>query len=70
MANILYKLLHLLGISFVLPHLNNLLFLIACRKYGVYIVVKYLFYTKLLMAIAMWYIGLEYSWVLYAFIAW
>ncbi|EDO34958.1 predicted protein [Nematostella vectensis] len=43
----------LLGVSFVVPHINNLYFLTLCRKYGVYTVIKWLFYVKLLLGLSM-----------------
>lgn len=57
------------GVSFVLPHLNNILFLQLCNTYGVYFVVKLLFYIKLTLALIMWSAGLEHSWLLCLFIA-
>ncbi|XP_002126040.2 transmembrane protein 180 [Ciona intestinalis] len=47
----------LLGISFVLPHLNNLYFLKLCEKHGVYKVINWLFYTKLALTLCMLILG-------------
>ena len=41
----------LLGLSFVVPHLNNIYFSALSETKGVYIVIKYLFLTKLALAL-------------------
>jgi len=48
---------YILGISFILPHINNLYLLSLCRKYGVYRVVHWLFWFKLWLSLAMLIIG-------------
>lgn len=59
----------LLGVSFVIPHINNLYFLTLCRKYGVYSVIKWLFYTKLLLSISMMSCGPNWPFLVCIFIA-
>lgn len=59
----------LLGISFLVPHLNNLYFLQLCSKYGTYFVIKVLFYIKLSLGVSMWVIGAGYWYVLCIFVA-
>ena len=61
--------LHIAGVSFILPHLNNILFLHLSRTYGVYAIIKLLFYIKLVLAVIMWGVGMRYSWMLCLFIA-
>eukprot|EP01135_Chromosphaera_perkinsii_P007003 Nk52_evm4s659 gene=Nk52_evmTU4s659 len=43
----------LLGLSFVVPHLNNVYFSSLAETKGVYVVIKYLFLTKLVLALFM-----------------
>jgi len=59
----------ILGISFLIPHLNNLYFLSLCRKYGSYSVIKWLFCIKVLLAGAMWCFGPGWWILLCIFIA-
>ncbi|XP_002738400.1 transmembrane protein 180-like [Saccoglossus kowalevskii] len=59
----------LLGTSFIIPHINNLYFLSLCRRYGVYSVVKGLFFIKLLLSICMLAAGPRYVILLCLFIA-
>ncbi|CAH1783434.1 unnamed protein product [Owenia fusiformis] len=59
----------LLGVSFVAPHFNNLYFLTLCRKYGVYKVIQWLFYVKLLLSGVMLTVGPNNIPVLCLFIA-
>ncbi|ESO03349.1 hypothetical protein HELRODRAFT_112249 [Helobdella robusta] len=59
----------LLGVSFIAPHLNNIYFLILCRKYGAYDVIKYLFILKLSFAILVFFCGGQNVWLLAFFIA-
>lgn len=59
----------LLGLSFVVPHVNNLYFLTLCRRYGVYLVIKWLFYIKLILSSIMLLLGPDWSTLLCIFIA-
>ncbi|XP_076812431.1 transmembrane protein 180-like [Clavelina lepadiformis] len=59
----------LIGLSFILPHVNNIYFLGLCEKHGVYKVINWLFYTKLLLALIMLTIGNGNVWLLCIFIA-
>ena len=59
----------LLGLSFLIPHINNLYFLRLCQYYGVYAIIKWLFYIKLALAVIMWGIGCGYWIILCIFIA-
>uniref|UniRef100_H2YZM5 Transmembrane protein 180 n=1 Tax=Ciona savignyi TaxID=51511 RepID=H2YZM5_CIOSA len=59
----------LLGISFVLPHVNNLYFLKLCKQHGVYKVINWLFYIKLMLAVVMLIMGSKNIWFLCVFIA-
>lgn len=45
----------ILGFSFVAPHVNNLYFLIACRKYGTYYVINNLLWIKVIFALLMFF---------------
>lgn len=58
----------LLGLSFLVPHINNLYFLQKCKKYGVYFIIKCLFVIKVCLAVLMWKIGVSYWYVLCLFI--
>jgi len=58
----------LLGLSFLLPHINNLYFLQLCKRYGSYFIVKCLFITKLSLAIVMLLFGMNYWYLLCLFI--
>ena len=58
----------LLGLSFLVPHLNNLYFLQLCKKYGVYFIIKLLFVIKVLLAICMWQFGVSHWYLLCLFI--
>jgi len=51
------------------PHINNLYFLTLCQKYGVYFVVRLLFWIKLLLSIGMLFIGVQHIWMVGLFIA-
>ncbi|XP_038070881.1 transmembrane protein 180-like [Patiria miniata] len=59
----------LIGVSFVIPHLNNLYFLSLCRKYSIYAVIKWLFYCKCLLSGFMLFAGPDNLWLLCVFIA-
>ena len=59
----------LIGTSFVIPHINNLYFLSLCRKYGVYTVIRWLFYCKCMLSGFMLFAGPNNLWLLCAFIA-
>lgn len=57
------------GISYVAPHLNNLYFLSLCRRWGVYAVVRGLFFLKLLLSVIMLIAGPDWVYLLCFFIA-
>nr|CAB3267057.1 transmembrane protein 180 [Phallusia mammillata] len=59
----------LIGISFVLPHINNIYFLGLCERHGVYLVIQWLFYVKLSLAVFMLLMGSNSVWLLCIFIA-
>lgn len=59
----------LLGVSFVAPHINNLYFLALCRRFGVYSVIKWLFYVKLGLSLIMLACGPNWSILLCFYIA-
>nr|XP_033799700.1 transmembrane protein 180 [Geotrypetes seraphini] len=59
----------LLGISYIAPHLNNLYFLSLCQKYGVYSVVRGLFFLKLAFSLVMLLAGPDQTYLLCIFIA-
>ncbi|XP_042313564.1 transmembrane protein 180 isoform X2 [Sceloporus undulatus] len=59
----------LLGVSYVAPHLNNLYFLSLCRRWGVYAVVRGLFFLKLLLSVIMLLAGPDWVYLLCFFIA-
>ncbi|KAL3863568.1 hypothetical protein ACJMK2_005319 [Sinanodonta woodiana] len=59
----------LIGISFVAPHINNLYFLMLCRKYGVYTVIRLLFAIKMGLSLFMFLMGPNHIWLLCLFIA-
>lgn len=59
----------LLGVSFVAPHINNLYFLALCRRFGVYSVIKWLFYVKLGLSMIMLACGPNWSILLCFYIA-
>ncbi|OCT71663.1 hypothetical protein XELAEV_18034642mg [Xenopus laevis] len=59
----------LLGISYIAPHLNNMYFLSLCQKYGVYIVVRWLFLLKLFLSVVMLLAGPDQIYLLCIFIA-
>ncbi|XP_071793483.1 transmembrane protein 180-like [Asterias amurensis] len=59
----------LIGTSFVIPHINNLYFLSLCRTYGVYTVIRWLFYCKCMLSGFMLFAGPNNLWLLCAFIA-
>ncbi|XP_060097753.1 transmembrane protein 180 [Heteronotia binoei] len=59
----------LLGVSYVAPHLNNLYFLSLCRRWGVYAVVRGLFFLKLLLSVIMFLAGPDWIYLLCFFIA-
>eukprot|EP00794_Sanderia_malayensis_P005139 gene5139-5787_t len=59
----------ILGISFLIPHINNLYFLSLCRKFGSYSVIKWLFCIKIALALAMWSFGPGWWVLLCLFIA-
>ncbi len=59
----------LIGVSFVVPHVNNLYFLSLCRKYGLYTVIKWLFYCKCVLCTVMFCFGPNHLWLLGLFIA-
>lgn len=58
----------LLGLSFLVPHVNNLYFLQQCKKYGVYFIIKCLFFVKVAIALAMWQMGVSHWYLLCLFI--
>lgn len=57
------------GVSYIAPHLNNLYFLSLCRRYGVYAVVRGLFFLKLALSIVMLLAGPDQVYLLCIFIA-
>ena len=57
------------GVSFVAPHINNLYFLSLCRRYGVYSVIRLLFFIKLALSVIMMMAGPNHTWLLCFFIA-
>ncbi|XP_063019383.1 transmembrane protein 180 isoform X2 [Melospiza melodia melodia] len=59
----------LLGVSYIAPHLNNLYFLSLCRRYGVYAVVRGLFFLKLALSVVMFLAGPDQVYLLCIFIA-
>lgn len=59
----------LLGISYIAPHLNNLYFLTLCQRYGVYLVIRWLFMLKLGLSVAMLLAGADHIYLLCIFIA-
>ncbi|XP_005102836.1 transmembrane protein 180 [Aplysia californica] len=59
----------LLGLSFVAPHINNLYFLVLCRKFGVYTIIRSLFLVKLGLSLVMYLAGPSWIWLLCLFIA-
>lgn len=59
----------LLGVSFVAPHINNLYFLGLCRRFGVYTVIKWLFYVKLSLSVIMLMVGPNWPGLLCFYIA-
>ena len=59
----------LLGVSFVAPHINNLYFLGLCRRFGVYSVIKWLFYVKLTLSVLMLTFGPNWPILLCFYIA-
>uniref|UniRef100_A0A670I271 Major facilitator superfamily domain containing 13A n=1 Tax=Podarcis muralis TaxID=64176 RepID=A0A670I271_PODMU len=59
----------LLGVSYVAPHLNNLYFLSLCQRWGVYAVVRGLFFLKLLLGVIMLLAGPDWIYLLCFFIA-
>ncbi|XP_028937013.1 transmembrane protein 180 isoform X1 [Ornithorhynchus anatinus] len=59
----------LLGVSYIAPHLNNLYFLSLCRKWGVYAVVRGLFFLKLGLSVLMFLAGPDQIHLLCLFIA-
>ncbi|XP_062330206.1 transmembrane protein 180 [Osmerus eperlanus] len=59
----------LLGISYIAPHLNNMYFLSLCQRYGVYLVVRWLFLLKLALSLAMLLAGPDQLYLLCIFIA-
>ena len=58
----------LIGLSFLVPHLNNLYFLQLCKRYGTYFVIKCLFIVKFVLAFLMWNLGISYWLVLCLFV--
>lgn len=59
----------LLGISYIAPHLNNLYFLTLCQRYGVYLVIRWLFMLKLGLSVVMLLAGADHIYLLCFFIA-
>ncbi|KAM4668588.1 transmembrane protein 180 isoform 2-T5 [Amazona ochrocephala] len=57
------------GVSYIAPHLNNLYFLSLCRRYGVYAVVRGLFFLKLALSVVMLLAGPDQVYLLCIFIA-
>jgi hypothetical protein len=57
------------GISFIVPHLNNLYFLTLCRKFGTYYVIRGLFFVKLALSLFMMAMGPSNLGLLAVFIA-
>ncbi|XP_066927531.1 transmembrane protein 180-like [Clytia hemisphaerica] len=58
----------LLGLSFLVPHINNLYFLQLCKRYGVYFIIKVLFMVKVSLALCMWHLGVSHWYLLCLFI--
>ncbi|KAF7254011.1 hypothetical protein EYD10_01141 [Varanus komodoensis] len=56
-------------VSYVAPHLNNLYFLSLCQRWGVYAVVRGLFFLKLLLSVIMLLAGPDWVCLLCFFIA-
>ncbi|XP_078269507.1 transmembrane protein 180 [Rhinoraja longicauda] len=59
----------LLGASYIAPHLNNLYFLSLCHRFGVYMVVRWLFFLKLVLSLIMLLAGPDQIYLLCFFIA-
>ncbi|XP_042192873.1 transmembrane protein 180 [Callorhinchus milii] len=59
----------LLGVSYIAPHLNNLYFLSLCHRFGVYKVIRGMFYLKLLLSLIMLMAGADQVYLLCFFIA-
>jgi len=59
----------LIGLSFLLPHLNNIYFLKLCNNHGVYKVIKILFSLKFIFAFIMMISGPDNLFLLCIFIA-
>ncbi|XP_069467773.1 transmembrane protein 180 isoform X2 [Ambystoma mexicanum] len=59
----------LLGVAYIAPHLNNLYFLSLCQKYGVYSVIRWLFFLKLALSVVMLFAGPDHIYLLCFFIA-
>lgn len=59
----------LLGVSFVAPHVNNMLFLQLCKRWGLHAVIRLLLYVKLSLAAVMWLAGPQQVWLLCLFVA-
>ena len=57
------------GISYIAPHLNNMYFLSLCERYGVYLVVRWLFLLKLALSLMMLLAGPDQLYLLCIFIA-
>ncbi|XP_067858184.1 transmembrane protein 180 [Heptranchias perlo] len=59
----------LLGASYIAPHLNNLYFLSLCHRFGVYMVIRGLFFLKLVLSLVMLLAGPDQVHLLCFFIA-
>ncbi|XP_069756253.1 transmembrane protein 180 isoform X3 [Narcine bancroftii] len=59
----------LLGASYIAPHLNNLYFLSLCNRFGVYMVIRWLFFLKLVLSLIMLLAGPDQIYLLCFFIA-
>ena len=58
-----------MGLSFLLPHLNNFYFLQLCERKGTYYVIRSLLVIKLMMALGVMTADLSMLWLIAVFIA-
>ena len=58
-----------MGLSFLLPHLNNFYFLQLCERKGTYYVIRSLLVIKLMMALGVATADLSMLWLIAVFIA-
>nr|CDS30378.2 transmembrane protein 180 [Hymenolepis microstoma] len=59
----------ILGISFVLPHINNVFLLRASETYGTYVVIRGLFYAKVVLGVILLFSGPSNIVILSVFLA-